>query len=61
MDHYKLFIDGEFVEAKDGKSFETMTPGKDRLSQRSLRQERPMPKRPLLRHEDLLTAGCGAV
>ncbi len=29
MDHYKLFIDGEFVEAKDGKVFETIDPGND--------------------------------
>jgi aldehyde dehydrogenase (NAD+) len=27
MDQYKLFIDGEFVEAKDGKTFETIDPG----------------------------------
>jgi acyl-CoA reductase-like NAD-dependent aldehyde dehydrogenase/alcohol dehydrogenase class IV len=29
MDHYKLFINGEFVEAKDGKVFQTMDPGND--------------------------------
>ena len=29
MDHYKLFIDGEFVEAADGKVFETYDPGTD--------------------------------
>jgi aldehyde dehydrogenase (NAD+) len=29
MDHYKLFIDGEFVEAKDGKVFQTIDPGND--------------------------------
>jgi aldehyde dehydrogenase (NAD+) len=27
MDHYKLFIDGEFVEARDGSTFETIDPG----------------------------------
>ena len=27
MDHYKLFIDGEFVEAKDGATFESIDPG----------------------------------
>ncbi len=27
MDHYKLFIDGEFVEAQDGKTFVTSDPG----------------------------------
>jgi aldehyde dehydrogenase (NAD+) len=27
MDQYKLFIDGEFVDAKDGKTFETIDPG----------------------------------
>jgi acyl-CoA reductase-like NAD-dependent aldehyde dehydrogenase/alcohol dehydrogenase class IV len=27
MDHYKLFIDGEFVEAQDGKTFITSDPG----------------------------------
>ena len=27
MDHYKLFIDGEFVDASDGKTFETIDPG----------------------------------
>ena len=27
MDHYKLFIDGEFVEAADGSKFETIDPG----------------------------------
>ena len=27
MDHYKLFINGEFVEASDGKVFETIDPG----------------------------------
>ena len=27
MDHYKLFIDGEFVEARDGKTFESIDPG----------------------------------
>lgn len=29
MDHYKLFINGEFVEAKDGKVFQTFDPGND--------------------------------
>ncbi|MCK9274318.1 MAG: aldehyde dehydrogenase family protein [Syntrophales bacterium] len=27
MDHYKLFIDGEFVEAQDGAIFESVDPG----------------------------------
>jgi aldehyde dehydrogenase (NAD+) len=27
MDHYQLFIDGEFVDAADGKTFETIDPG----------------------------------
>ncbi len=27
MDHYKLFIDGQFVEAEDGAVFETVDPG----------------------------------
>ncbi len=27
MQQYKLFIDGEFVDAKDGKTFETIDPG----------------------------------
>ena len=27
MDHYKLFIDGEFVDAVDGATFETIDPG----------------------------------
>ena len=27
MDQYKLYIDGEFVDAKDGKTFETIDPG----------------------------------
>jgi len=27
MDQYKLFIDGEFVEAADGKTFDTIDPG----------------------------------
>lgn len=27
MDHYKLFIDGEFVEAANGDVFETIDPG----------------------------------
>ncbi len=27
MDEYKLFIDGEFVDAADGKTFETIDPG----------------------------------
>jgi aldehyde dehydrogenase (NAD+) len=27
MEQYKLFIDGEFVDAKDGKTFETIDPG----------------------------------
>ena len=27
MEHYKLFIDGEFVDASDGKTFETLDPG----------------------------------
>ncbi len=27
MDHYKLFIDGEFVDAQDGKTFESIDPG----------------------------------
>ena len=27
MDHYKLFIDGEFVEAQSGERFETIDPG----------------------------------
>ena len=31
MDHYKLFIDGEFVDAKDGKVFETIDPGNDQV------------------------------
>ncbi len=29
MDHYKLFINGEFVDAKDGKVFQTFDPGND--------------------------------
>jgi acyl-CoA reductase-like NAD-dependent aldehyde dehydrogenase/alcohol dehydrogenase class IV len=29
MDHYKLFINGAFVEAQDGKTFETYDPGND--------------------------------
>ena len=27
MEHYKLFIDGEFVDARDGKTFESIDPG----------------------------------
>ncbi len=27
MDHYKLFIDGEFVDARDGKAFQSIDPG----------------------------------
>ena len=27
MDHYKLFIDGEFVEAQSGATFESIDPG----------------------------------
>jgi aldehyde dehydrogenase (NAD+) len=27
MDHYKLFIDGEFVDAKDGRTFQSIDPG----------------------------------
>ncbi|MGD0205649.1 MAG: aldehyde dehydrogenase family protein, partial [Dehalococcoidia bacterium] len=27
MEQYKLFIDGEFVDAKDGKTFESIDPG----------------------------------
>jgi aldehyde dehydrogenase (NAD+) len=27
MEHYKLFIDGEFVDAKDSRTFETIDPG----------------------------------
>ncbi len=27
MDHYRLFIDGEFVDAADGKTFESIDPG----------------------------------
>ncbi len=27
MDHYKLFIDGKFVEARSGKKFQTIDPG----------------------------------
>ncbi len=27
MDHYKLFIDGQFVEAQSGRTFETFDPG----------------------------------
>ena len=27
MEHYKLFIDGEFVEAASGDVFETIDPG----------------------------------
>lgn len=29
MDHYKLFIDGEFVDAEDGKTFVTYDPGNE--------------------------------
>jgi acyl-CoA reductase-like NAD-dependent aldehyde dehydrogenase/alcohol dehydrogenase class IV len=29
MDHYKLFINGEFVDAASGKTFETIDPGTD--------------------------------
>ncbi len=29
MDHYKLFINGEFVEAKSGETYRTMDPGND--------------------------------
>ncbi len=31
MDHYQLFIDGEFVDAKDGKVYETIDPGNDKV------------------------------
>ncbi len=27
MDHYKLFIDGEFVDAANGERFESIDPG----------------------------------
>ena len=27
MEHYKLFIDGEFVEAQSGATFESVDPG----------------------------------
>ena len=27
MDHYKLFIDGQFVDAEKGETFETSDPG----------------------------------
>ncbi len=27
MEHYKLFVDGEFVEAKSGETFESIDPG----------------------------------
>jgi aldehyde dehydrogenase (NAD+) len=27
MDHYRLFIDGDFVEARDGRTFESIDPG----------------------------------
>ena len=27
MEHYKLFIDGQFVDAADGRTFETIDPG----------------------------------
>jgi hypothetical protein len=27
MDHYKLFIDGDFVEAQNGATFESIDPG----------------------------------
>jgi len=27
MDHYKLFIDGKFVDAASGKTFESIDPG----------------------------------
>ncbi|MBI5897583.1 MAG: aldehyde dehydrogenase family protein, partial [Desulfobacterales bacterium] len=27
MDHYKLFINGEFVDAADGATFESIDPG----------------------------------
>lgn len=29
MDHYRLFINGEFVDARDGKVFQTVDPGND--------------------------------
>ena len=29
MDHYQLFIDGEFVDAKDGATFESIDPGNE--------------------------------
>lgn len=31
MDHYKLFIDGEFVEAQDGKVYESIDPGNEQV------------------------------
>ncbi len=31
MDHYKLFIDGEFVDAKDGRMYETIDPGNEQV------------------------------
>ncbi len=31
MDHYKLFINGEFVDAKDGKVYETIDPGNEQV------------------------------
>jgi len=31
LDHYQLFIDGEFVDAKDGKVYETIDPGNDKV------------------------------
>ena len=31
MEHYKLFIDGEFVDAVSGEVFETIDPGQPAL------------------------------
>ena len=29
LDHYQLFIDGEFVDAEDGATFESIDPGNE--------------------------------
>ena len=61
MEHYKLFIDGEFVEAANGNVFETIDPGTGVSFARSPRPARRMRKQLLPQPEDHLTAASGAI
>ena len=61
MDTYKLFIDGDFVEAQSGETFESVDPGTGAVIARVAGRARPTPRRRSRRLAAPSTTGSGAV